>query len=402
MNPAIEVYSARAARFGLIAAFLSSFGQTFFIGLFGTPIRAEFDLDERAWGLIYGGATLASGMLMFWLGAIADHLPARRAITLALSVLAAAAMAMAMARHPAALFLALFALRLGGQGLTGHVAIVVAARHGGSRRGRVLALATLGFILGEALLPLSFAALLGHVEWRWLWASVAAFVLIVMLPALRRLAAELPGDAAPVGADRQETAPASRLGLFVSGRFLAVLPIALISPFVITAVFLHQGTLATLRGWLVTEVAAAIVLFAAAQAVSTWINGRLVDRFGALRLLAWFPLPGALAMIALASMNGLAALWLLFAGLGLSAGGNNVIVSAVWVELFGHRRLGLIRGVYLGLMVLATAVAPALLGLALANAVPLAGMALATACYAAIVPWLCRIWLRAALRQRGS
>jgi len=101
-------------------------------------------------------------------------------------------------------------------------------------------------------------------------------------------------------------------------------------------------------------------------------------------------------------MSGLAALWLLFAGLGLSAGGNNVIVSAVWVELFGHRRLGLIRGVYLGLMVLATAVAPALLGLALANAVPLAGMALATACYAAIVPWLCRIWLFAALRQRGS
>lgn len=39
----------RAAQFGLIAAFLSSFGQTFFIGLPGAQLQGEFGLDARAW-----------------------------------------------------------------------------------------------------------------------------------------------------------------------------------------------------------------------------------------------------------------------------------------------------------------------------------------------------------------
>ena len=46
-----------AARFGLAAAFLSSFGQTFFIGLFGPALHAQFGLDARQWGLLYGAAT---------------------------------------------------------------------------------------------------------------------------------------------------------------------------------------------------------------------------------------------------------------------------------------------------------------------------------------------------------
>ena len=66
--------AARAGLFGLTGALASSLGQTFFIGLFGADLRAELGLDDAQWGLFYGLATLASGILMFWLGELADRL----------------------------------------------------------------------------------------------------------------------------------------------------------------------------------------------------------------------------------------------------------------------------------------------------------------------------------------
>ena len=69
---------------------------------------------------------------------------------------------------------------------------------------------------------------------------------------------------------------------------------------------------------------------------------------------------------ALAWLPGTLGLFSMFAGLGLSAGANAVIVGALWAELFGTRQLGMIRGVYAALMVGATAVSPVLLGAALA------------------------------------
>jgi hypothetical protein len=71
---------------------------------------------------------------------------------------------------------------------------------------------------------------------------------------------------------------------------------------------------------------------------------------------------------------------------GLTAGSNAVVAGAVWVEVFGARRLGIARGVYAGLMVVSTAIAPALLGMALAAGIPLHAMAIGTAAWVAAVP----------------
>lgn len=78
----------------------------------------------------------------------------------------------------------------------------------------------------------------------------------------------------------------------------------------------------------------------------------------------------------------------MFAGLGLTAGINGVVCGAVWVELFGTARLGLIRGVYAALMVVSTAVGPVVLGAALEAGVGLAVMGWATIAYVILVPWL--------------
>ena len=49
--------------FGFFLAFMSSAGQTYFIGVFGSGIQADFGLDAGSWGRIYMVGTLASALV---------------------------------------------------------------------------------------------------------------------------------------------------------------------------------------------------------------------------------------------------------------------------------------------------------------------------------------------------
>ncbi|MEZ0472940.1 MFS transporter [Luteimonas salinilitoris] len=394
MTP-LRIHHRRAAAFGFSAALVSSIGQTFFIGLFGLSVRNDLALDDSHWGALYALATLGSGLLMFSLGELADRLPMKQAITVALSVLGLGAILMAVANGPVLLLIGLFCLRLGGQGLTGHMAIVTAARHA-RRRGRSLATAAFGFIAGEALLPVAVIAMLGWLDWRWVWVCAAMLVLGVALPALRAAAAPLPRAVAMVGL--QDGAPPPRLRrrhLVRKPAFLAALTVVLVSPFVVTAVFLHQGTLSTLHGWTPAQVAWGFIGFAAAQTASTWLSGHWVDRHGVTRVFRVYLLPVAAATLALGFGPPSLALWGLFVGLGATAGANSVVSGALWAEVFGVDSLGMVRGMYTGFMVIATALSPLVFGLALETAAPIAHVAAGVAAYVIVVPWLAARWLGA-------
>lgn len=49
---------------GFLLSFLSSFGQTFFIAIFGGEIREAYGLTNGDWGLIYMVGTGASAVVM--------------------------------------------------------------------------------------------------------------------------------------------------------------------------------------------------------------------------------------------------------------------------------------------------------------------------------------------------
>lgn len=375
----------RAATFGFGAAMLSGAGQTYFIGLFGDALRGALGLSETALGLLFGLSTLASGALMFWIGAVADRLQLKYAVALAAACLGLGAAVMAAATGPVLLLLAFFLLRLGGQGLCGHLAVVAVARHVEVRRGRALSITVFGFIVGEAIWPQVLAAALGVLDWRTLWLLVAVAVVTLGLPALYALAAPLP--APPI---RQSGAPAPlrRRSLMGSVRFVAPLGIVLVPPFLVTAVFFHQSSVAALKGWDPRAMAPAFAVFALAQALANWLSGRAVDRIGALALMRVQLWPIALAMLAVALLPASAGPWALFALLGAGLGANGVIAGALWPDLFGTTQLGLVRGVYASMMIAATALAPPLAGYALTSATPLALLVSPIALYAAVAPWL--------------
>lgn len=359
--------------FALIAALSSAFGQTFFIGLFGADFQQALGLNAAGLGYLYGSATFISGLLMFWLGELADRLVMSRAIAISLTILTMGALMVSLADQPLSLWIGFLLLRLGGQGLTGHLAIVAGARYALKNRGRSVAMASYGFIIAEASFPLILATLLNVLDWRqtW-WVAMGALVLIgmpVLVGLARTFGALQPQEQSsgvPVEATESLSQPTqtnlTRWTLLTQPKFLLTLPMVLGSAFVITALFLHQGSLAEIKQWPLSVIATAFVLFAFSQAVSAFVTGRLIDAFGSVVLLRFFlwPMAGALCVLGFAdSANGV---WWVFAGLGATAGANGVLAGAIWAELFGLKQLGLIRGVYSAFMVVASAIAPMLFG----------------------------------------
>lgn len=376
-----------AGRFALTAALCSSLGQTFFIGLFGGEFRAAFDLSDAAFGTLYSTATLASGLLMFWIGGLADHVALKRAALLVAVLLAAGAATIAGSAGPIGFAIGLFLLRLAGQGLLGHLAVVAAGRFATARRGRALAMSSYGFILGEALFPSLVALALESLSWRDVWWSLSLVAVVLVGPALYALGRPLIGD--PSADASEEASPPPRVGrarLLIDPNFLRVLLIVLVPPVVVTALFLHQAAIAERQGWSLLLVGRGFMAFAACQFLASFAAGRLIDRFGARPLLRVQLLPLGLALLALGGLDATPSLWAMFIGLGLTAGVNSVLAAAVWVELYGTRQLGLVRGVFMALMVVSTALGPIALGLLLDAGVTLWSIGIAVMGWVVLVP----------------
>ena len=64
--------------FGLLTAFFGNFGQTFFIAWFGNSIQQDFDLSAGEYGLLYSSATLTSGFIILYAGALLDKTDLRK------------------------------------------------------------------------------------------------------------------------------------------------------------------------------------------------------------------------------------------------------------------------------------------------------------------------------------
>ena len=192
--------NARWLAAGLLLTFASSFGQTYFIALFGGQLRAAFELSHGDFGSLYTLATLASAATLVWLGPSADRVSVHRLAALTLCGLAAASLAMAGVASPLMLVAVLYGLRLFGQGMLSHLAMTAMARWFSEYRGRALSIAGLGFPFGEAVLPSVAVALMAALGWRQTWVAAAGMLLVVAAPALasragiRRADESLAGD----------------------------------------------------------------------------------------------------------------------------------------------------------------------------------------------------------------
>ncbi|MBT4568636.1 MAG: MFS transporter [Marinovum sp.] len=349
---------------GALLAFLSSFGQTFFISIFSGHIRAEFGLSHSAWGGIYSLGTGASALVMIWAGITSDYIRTRTLGTVVIIALALSSIAMANLYMVALLPVVIFALRLLGQGMCSHLSVVAMSRWFVVNRGRALSIAGMGFSLAEASLPVLFVFLMGFMHWRSLW-WIAAFVLILATPMLRFLLSKerapqsVAEEAMSLGMkDRHWT----RSEALRHPLFWCMVP-ALLGPSAFsTAFFFQQVHFAEIKEWEHITLVSFFTFFTGASVLMMVLSGWALDRFGTARLIAFYQLPMTCAFLCFALGNGLAVFVFGLFFLSMTSGSNATLPNAFWAEFYGTKHLGALKAMAAAIMVLGSAIGPGITG----------------------------------------
>lgn len=350
---------------GFLLTYFSSFGQTFFVSASVAEWRAEFGLSHGEFGRLYMFATLASALCLPLIGRLVDVIAEHRVILVVVPVLAAATVMAAYAPTVAVLALAIFLLRLFGQGMMTHIALTATGRWFSLQRGRAVSLVVLGHQGGEATLPLLFASVTLAYGYRSGWLSGAAALLLVGLP-LAWLAYRKPRT--PTQEERDEEAGRSparhwtRTEVLGDTIFWVLLTGVLVPPFVGTTIFYHQDYLTEMNDWPPRFFALSLSVMAVTTVTCALICGAIVDRFRASNITPYFLLPMATTCFVFSTGG---PPWTLLAGmvlLGISYGFSSTLFGALWPEIYGTANLGAIRSVIVSAVVIATAAGPGLTG----------------------------------------
>lgn len=356
--------NARWLAAGALLMFLSSFGQTSFISLFAGEVRTTFALTQGEWGLIYTIGTTASAIVMVWAGMLSDYFRVRTLGPTVLCALILACLSMSWVSSAWALPFVIFALRFAGQGMSSHLAMVAMARWFVATRGRAISIATLGFSLGEAFLPMIFVSAMAEFQWQTLWVF-SAVITALGIPILLLL---LRSERTPK-AQAQETASTGLEGRHWRRRevlrhplFWATVPsVAGLSAFG-TAFFFHQVHFCEVKDWSHLSFVTQLPLYSGTAIVAMLIAGGLVDRFGPDRILPFIMVPFIIGAIYFASLTNLNAAFIGFILLGVTAGYNGTVMSSFWATIFGTRYIGSIKSLATAVMVFGSAIGPGITG----------------------------------------
>ncbi len=349
---------------GVLLNFSTSFGQTFFISIFASQIMLDYGLSNGDWGRIYGTGTLVSGLLMIWAGAYTDLYRARSLSVAMFCMMCAFCLAMAFNTNAALLIVIIFGLRFSGQGMLSHIAMVAMARWFVGGRGKAAAISRLGFSFGEALLPVLFVALMAYTSWRSLWAVSAVVALLFILP-LRYLLSEertpqsVAEESHAVGMSGRHW---SRSQVLRHPLFWLVLPAIAAPPMMGTAFFFQQVYFADIKGWEHVHLVALFPFYTLTTVFSLLLAGAAIDRWGSSVMMPLFQLPMAVAFVVFSQATSLSWAMVGLVLLALMQGAYGVVPLAFWSEYYGTRHIGSIKAMAAAVMVVASAIGPALTG----------------------------------------
>ncbi|MEL7033196.1 MAG: MFS transporter [Pseudomonadota bacterium] len=349
---------------GFLLTVFSSFGQTFFIGLSGEELRAKFDLTDGEFGGLYMIATIGSALTLPFLGRTLDHMPGWKVARFVVPALAAACVLMAFAPSLVWLVVALYALRLFGQGMMTHIAYTEIGRWYVANRGRATSLIVPGHQTGEAVLPVSFAVIAVALGWQAGWLIAAALLLGFALPMILTLwrVERRPQSADPDLSSARTGKDKTVAQVAADPIFYALLVGVLAPPFIGTTIFFHQDYLVELRGYNALAFAAAFPIMAITTVTFSLISGQLIDRYGAIRLLPFYLIPLCCACLAVGLLTPLWGIYAFMFLVGVSYGFTAPLVGALWPEVYGVQNLGSVRALAVAAGVAATAIGPGLTG----------------------------------------
>ncbi|MBO6578307.1 MAG: MFS transporter [Thalassospira sp.] len=392
----------RQLAFGALHSFGSSFGQTFLVALFVPFISASLALNETEFANIYAGITIASALCLPVVGRWIDKVDILSYSLATMALLALGCVMIALAGNVWMLIAALFVLRLAGQGLMSHVSMTGIARYFSRSRGRALAIASFGFPLAEAIMPATLLALIAAFGWRYTYAGSAAFILLVLLPvAIWLIRSDAKFRKAPTKSTESATAPdtdsqdhaesptdtrqSDHPRLFKSLYVWFCMPMLAAPPLIMTALFFHQGAISNSKGIELGWFAAGFTVFAITSVLGAFGSGPLIDKHSARRLFPWHLIP-MMVGIAILALTTTPWVILIYMGLvGITVGFATTLRTAIIPELVPLDEIGAVRSTLTAVMVLASAIGPAIYGWMFAADMSIATMLVVTLIAAAIV-----------------
>lgn len=339
------------------------------ISLYIPEIAETFDVSIGSFGSIYALATLGSALCLAKAGSYIDKVNLKTFTFLVLGGLSLSLMILSQATHFAVLIIGFWGLRLTGQGLMGHTAVATMARYFDNTRGKAISFSSLGHPAGEAILPIIVAFTIYQIGWRISFLSSAILVALLLPMASHFLLNKRKEVLIPQNYANKEgksvLAKFSKREMLKNPTFWLLAPNIFILAFLNTAVFFFQVPLGVSKGWSPEWVAGSIGAFAIASASAMVVAGALTDRFSARKLFPFylFPYLAGLTMLLLFDNQWIYPISLFF--LGTSNGFGNTINNAVQAEKFDVRYIGSVRSMFSAMMLMSTALGPALFGMLL-------------------------------------
>ncbi len=358
--------------FGLLTAFFGNFGQTFFIAWFGNSIQHDFNLTAGEYGLLYSSATLTSGLIILYAGALLDKTDLRKFTFVVTIGLLTGCGLMYFSEYIWQLIVAIFLLRFCGQGLMFHIAFTSMARYFNQNRGKAIGIVGFGMPLGEAILPFLTVLLIAQYGWRESWLIFGTALIVLYWPFFNYLLSQSKTRLAQIDTQSQASRNTQSVEVNASWtrgqvakdrRFWMLIPAITAPAFIVTGIFIHQGALLAHMNWSEEWFASSFIVYAIFHLKASLVTGGLVDKYSGQKLMRFYLIPILAATILLAlpfNQPMIAYAFMLLTGLTIGASGP--IVGSLWVEVYGNENLGAIRSMVTSIMVFSTAISPVLMG----------------------------------------
>jgi predicted MFS family arabinose efflux permease len=351
--------------FGFIFTFFSSFGQSFFIGLFNSSIRSDLSISHGQFGTIYALATLLSSFLLIWIGKKIDDFKLLNFAFFVILLLFFSSIFFSILNSVFLLFFGIFLLRLSGQGLMSHTATTSVSRYFSFNRGKALSITWLGLSAAEFIMPITIVFFLSIYSWRDIWISIA-IIIILFLPLISLVTIKkitlLSREKESISI-KKNIKQWTRREVLLDPKFYLISLVMLALPAINTGVFVYQSFILESKNWGNFVIAKSFMFYAILSVITLFVSGPLVDKFTSRKILPLMNIPSLLAMLILFYSDHYLSSYFLLALMGISNGLANVLGSSTWAEIYGVKYIGSIKALTTSMMVFSTAFGTAIFGM---------------------------------------
>ena len=380
--------SLKVIIFGFIFTFFSSFGQSFFLGLFNSSIRNELSITHGQFGSIYASATLLSSFFLIWFGKKIDDIDVFKFAFLVTLLLSFSCFFFSKISSVTILFLAIFLMRFSGQGMMSHTATTTISRYFSKSRGKALSTSWFGLSSAEFILPVLIIYLLTIYDWKNIWMSISALVIIFLPIVSYILLKNLHLDSREVNNDKnykdENIKQWKRIEVLKDYRFYIIGANMLAMPWIATGVFVYQSFILESKNWGPYIIAQSFMAYSILSVITLFFSGFLIDKFSSRKILIYMNIPLLLAVLILIYFKNPISSFVFLGLIGISNGFANVLGSSTWAEIYGVKYIGSIKALTTALMVFATAFGTALFGVLIDYGFSIEQIAVVSATYISI------------------